>query len=338
MGYPIKQGQTAQPLAFLMVDSVDHITGKTGLSPTVTLSKNGAAFGAPAGAVSEIGNGWYKIAGNATDADTLGPLLLHATATGADPTDDRFDVVAYDPQSATNLGLTALPGATAGANGGLFLSGANAGPVAISTNSGNALTLTSSAAAGSGLALSGGSFGKGLAATGGVAGIAADFLGNITGSLSGSVGSVLGDLIGRILGGGSSAFTGVGAQSDLQTIKTQAVTAAAPVTFPAAIGTSTYAGGAVASVTAPVTAGTVTDKAGYSLAAGGLDAISVADPGGVAGMTTIPKMIVALWRRFYRKTTLTSTQLKTYADDGTTVNTTQTAVDDSMTQTQGPAT
>jgi hypothetical protein len=38
---------------------------------------------------------------------------------------------------------------------------------------------------------------------------------------------------------------------------------------------STYSGGPVASVTAPVTAGTVTDKAGYSLAPGGLDAVTV---------------------------------------------------------------
>jgi hypothetical protein len=38
---------------------------------------------------------------------------------------------------------------------------------------------------------------------------------------------------------------------------------------------STYAGGAVASVTAPVTAGAVTDKTGYSLAAAGLDAVPV---------------------------------------------------------------
>lgn len=39
---------------------------------------------------------------------------------------------------------------------------------------------------------------------------------------------------------------------DLQTIKTQAVTAAAGVTFPASVGTSTYAGGAVAAVTGAV--------------------------------------------------------------------------------------
>lgn len=108
MGYPVKQSSAAQPLVFFMTDSSDHITGKTGLSPTVRLSKNGGAFSgsAPAGAVSEIGNGFYQVAANATDNNTLGPLALHATASGADPTDDIFMVVAYDPQVAANLGLT----------------------------------------------------------------------------------------------------------------------------------------------------------------------------------------------------------------------------------------
>lgn len=86
---------------FLMVDSTDHVTGKTGLTPTVTLSKNGGAFASPSGAVTEVANGWYKVAGNATDTNTLGPLILHATGTAADPVDIYFDVVAVDPQSAT---------------------------------------------------------------------------------------------------------------------------------------------------------------------------------------------------------------------------------------------
>lgn len=97
----LKQSSTAQPLMFLMVDSTDHVTGKTGLSPTVTLSKNGGAFASPSGAVTEVANGWYKVAGNATDTNTLGPLILHATGTAADPVDIVFDVVAVDPQSAT---------------------------------------------------------------------------------------------------------------------------------------------------------------------------------------------------------------------------------------------
>ncbi len=106
--YSIAQNQTAQALIFLMVDAADMTTPETGLSPTVTLSKNGGAFGAPAGAVTEIGSGWYKVAGNATDADTLGPLALHATAAGAAVTDAVFPVVAYNPLDGDDLGLTTI--------------------------------------------------------------------------------------------------------------------------------------------------------------------------------------------------------------------------------------
>lgn len=120
----LKQSSAAQPLVFLMVDSTDHITPKTGLSPTVTLSKSGGSFAAPSGAVSEIGNGWYKVAGNSTDTATLGPLILHATGTAADPVDVVYDVVAFDPQDSVRIGLTALPNAAADAAGGLPISDA----------------------------------------------------------------------------------------------------------------------------------------------------------------------------------------------------------------------
>ena len=53
---------TAYTRMFLMVDSADHVTGKAGLTVTVTLSKAGAAFGAAGGSVSEVSSGWYKIA------------------------------------------------------------------------------------------------------------------------------------------------------------------------------------------------------------------------------------------------------------------------------------
>ncbi|GIW60993.1 MAG: hypothetical protein KatS3mg087_2059 [Patescibacteria group bacterium] len=107
----IKQNDTSKPIVFLMVDSADHITGKTGLTPTVTISKNGGAFAAPSGAVSEIGNGWYKLTPAAADVDTLGPLIIHATATGADPTDVEYQVVARDPYTnQTDLNMDqALP-------------------------------------------------------------------------------------------------------------------------------------------------------------------------------------------------------------------------------------
>jgi hypothetical protein len=90
----IKQSTSVINLLFLMVDSTNHVIGKTGLSPTVTLSKNGAAFASPAGAVSELANGWYQVAANATDSATIGSLTLHATGTAADPTDVQFSIVA----------------------------------------------------------------------------------------------------------------------------------------------------------------------------------------------------------------------------------------------------
>jgi hypothetical protein len=134
MSYQIKNGSTAYPLVFMMVDSTDHISAKTGLSPTVTLSKAGAAFASPSGAVTEIANGWYKVAGNATDTGTNGPLILHATGTGADPTDTIFEVVAFDPQDAVRQGLTALPNVASGSAGAVLTSGT--GTAQLKTTSG----------------------------------------------------------------------------------------------------------------------------------------------------------------------------------------------------------
>ena len=132
----LKQGQSTYHLVFMMIDSADHMTPKTGLFPTVTLSKNGAAFGAASGAVAEVtggSNGWYKVAGNATDTNTLGSLVLHATAAGADPTDAVFWVAVSDTDTidtvvdAIKAKSDYLPSATAGAAGGVALVGSNMG-------------------------------------------------------------------------------------------------------------------------------------------------------------------------------------------------------------------
>jgi hypothetical protein len=121
-----KQSSTSYPMCFLMVSSTDHISPVTGITPTVTISKNGESFASPSGAVTEIGSGWYALAGNATDRATLGELLIHATGTGADPVDDRYMIVAYDPFDSVRLGLTSLPNAAADAAGGLPISDAGA--------------------------------------------------------------------------------------------------------------------------------------------------------------------------------------------------------------------
>lgn len=88
-------GSTGLPVCFFMADSTDHITGLTGLSPAVEISKNGGAFASPVGAIAEIGYGWYALAGNATDRNTLGTLLVHAEAEGADPFDMDITIDSY---------------------------------------------------------------------------------------------------------------------------------------------------------------------------------------------------------------------------------------------------
>ena len=100
----IKQGSTAYPLVFFMASSTDGSTGVTGITPTVVLSKNGGAFASPAGAVTEIGNGFYKVAGNATDEGTLGILALSATGTGALQAAMAYLITAYDPED-PSLGI-----------------------------------------------------------------------------------------------------------------------------------------------------------------------------------------------------------------------------------------
>jgi hypothetical protein len=80
-----------------------------------------------------------------------------------------------------------------------------------------------------------------------------------------------------------------------------------------------------------------TTEGKVSLTATGLDAIAVTDPGAPALHTTIPKMLVALWRTVFKKVTETSTQLKLYADNGTDINATATLSDDGTTKTKGAA-
>src|SRR5215469_3775218 len=117
----VQQSTANDPLFFFLTQSSDHITGLTGATPTVEISKNGAGGAAPSGAISQVDSvnlpGWYQVAGNATDTNTLGDILLHATATSADPCDMVVaQVVAFNPRNA-NLGLTNVSANVAQWNG-----------------------------------------------------------------------------------------------------------------------------------------------------------------------------------------------------------------------------
>jgi hypothetical protein len=103
----LKQSTARSVMVKLYLTS-DHVTAATGKTLTVTLSKDGAAFGAVGGSVSEISSGWYKIALNTTDTGTLGTLVVRCTATSCDDAEVVFDVVAFDPQVAWAAASTAL--------------------------------------------------------------------------------------------------------------------------------------------------------------------------------------------------------------------------------------
>ena len=92
-----KQFTTENPIPFFMADSSDHLTGVEGLSPIVTISKNGNQFDSAIGSIIEIGKGWYALEGNIDDRDALGSYLIHAEANNADKFDIDYEIVFYDP-------------------------------------------------------------------------------------------------------------------------------------------------------------------------------------------------------------------------------------------------
>jgi hypothetical protein len=88
---------TARSVVVLMIDSSDHLSGKTGLTLTINASKDGAAFSSITPTVTELSYGFYKLALTTSHTDTLGDLALHVTATGADATDKVWQVLADLP-------------------------------------------------------------------------------------------------------------------------------------------------------------------------------------------------------------------------------------------------
>lgn len=83
---------TTYTRAFMVISSSDHISGLTGATVSVNLSKAGGTGAAASGTVSEVDSthnpGLYKIALTTTDTGTLGDLAYHCTAaSGGDPTD-----------------------------------------------------------------------------------------------------------------------------------------------------------------------------------------------------------------------------------------------------------
>jgi hypothetical protein len=109
----------------------DHITeAGSALSPTVTISKNGAAYANPSAGAStatSVGNNVYKFTLTTTDTNTLGDLWVRFTEATCDPIQRMLVIV-----KATNGGLTALPDTAVTTNASLLTSGTGTDQVQVS--------------------------------------------------------------------------------------------------------------------------------------------------------------------------------------------------------------
>ena len=243
----LKLNDTSKIIPVFMADATNPVAGKAGLTVTVQLAKNGAAFANAAGTVSELGAGNYYLTPASNDTGTLGPLNVKATAAGALDFNTVKQVVAFDPYAASNLGLTNLDAQVSTRS--TYAGGDTSGTT----------TLLSRVSANAALASQ----------------IPSHFT-NATFSADG-VFAAAALAAAPTGGGGGSGATLAQIQSELDTRGlTSSLTSTISTNLNATVSSrSTFAGGAVASVTAPVTVGTNNDKSGYVLAAAGLDSIPV---------------------------------------------------------------
>lgn len=125
----------------LLVDITDGFTPEVGVvTPTINISKNGATVATGAGTWTEIGNGQYYYEFTTGEVDTLGWVSVNIEkATVSRDYNAVVQIMAYDALDSVRLGLTALPNAAAGANGGLPTGNAS-GQVSVATLAANSIT------------------------------------------------------------------------------------------------------------------------------------------------------------------------------------------------------
>lgn len=306
-------------------------TGANATATAITLATLAAANSAySSGGFKEIDAtnmpGWYRLdlpdAVLATSKGRVVSLLLKGAANMA-PCPVEIELTGWDNQNATNGGIAALPAVAADADGGLMVIGTgtrqlnpSAGGVPLSFGGRQQvwdflfadMTLTS------------GSIGKRISdyldaaissrlaptdagrtldiSSGGEAGIDWANIGSPTTTVALS---------------GTTVKTATDVETDTQDIQSR---------LPSAL-----TGGKMESNVGAITNGAIVDA-------------SFTVPTPAAGLATgILGMVQQVWRRAFKKTTFDSSTglLKTYANDGTTVYTTETCTEASSTQTKGAA-
>ena len=87
MSLVVEQGTkntAAADIAFVLVDSTDHVTRKTGITVTAQRSLDHAAFGSSTGTVTEVGNGVYVLSASAADMNANN-IVFRFTGAACDP-------------------------------------------------------------------------------------------------------------------------------------------------------------------------------------------------------------------------------------------------------------
>lgn len=79
-------------IPFILLSTTDG-SPITGAAPTVTISKDGAAFASATNSPAEIGNGYYYVDLTTTETTVTNNVIIRATATGAQPT-----AVVWEPE------------------------------------------------------------------------------------------------------------------------------------------------------------------------------------------------------------------------------------------------
>lgn len=268
----LKQNTAATVVVGPVLDSAGAAV-TTAVVGDFRLAKEGTSAVLSGATVTHDANGYYLIALTSTNTNTVGRLAIYSNNTAQSMGTTRFMVLlpsVYDAlvTNATNTtgGLPAATGAISALAGAVstYAGGDTAGTTTLLTRLPSAITLSSGAVT---VGTNNDKSGYSLTAGTGLGNQTA----NITGNLSGSVGSVtgaVGSVTSRVTANtdqwGGVAVTGMPMPTYTQP------TGFLAATFPATV--SSYAGGAVASVTgavgsvtSPVTVGTNNDKTGYSL-------------------------------------------------------------------------
>ena len=202
--YQIKQSEATaarRRIPVLLVDITDGFVPETGVvTPTINVSKNGAAVATGAGTWTEIGNGQYYYEFTAGEVDTLGWIAVNIEkATVSRDFNAVVQVMAYDYAVATNLGLSALPAVASGSAGAIPTTGTGANQIQVNGSGAISTVVSVSGSVGS--------------VAGNVSGSVASVIGNVGGSVGsvvGAVGSVTGNIGGNLTGSvGSLTATAV---------------------------------------------------------------------------------------------------------------------------------